>query len=235
MYSNTLKNSENDLSECHAHEVQCGHYNFIDLWFHLVPDYWGIAAPGRRSAAAIVLWALFFVASATPAQELKLPKLGESSTSMFSAEFEHQLGRTWLRIFRSQVPTVNDPLLYDYLENLIYMLATHSQLEDRRIEIVVVDNPTINAFAVPGGVIGIHNGLLLWAQTQDELATVRAALTDGDGDGSRVGQAGLIAHGERHGEGPLIDIGVLSHLTAIDGGAVAEVPVVEEAAPVGVA
>ncbi len=93
---------------------------------------------------------------------------------MFSAEFEHQLGRTWLRFFRSQAPTVDDPLLFDYLENLIYQLVRHSKLEDRRIELVVVDNPAINAFAVPGGVIGIHNGLLLWAQTEDELATVLA-------------------------------------------------------------
>jgi len=107
-------------------------------------------------------------------EELKLPNLGESSTSLFSAEFEHQLGRTWLRIFRSQVSTVNDPLLFDYLESLIYELVTHSQLKDRRVDLVVVDNPNINAFAVPGGVIGVHNGLLLYAQTQDELATVLA-------------------------------------------------------------
>ncbi len=113
-------------------------------------------------------------ASAAVTDELKLPNLGETSTSMFSSEFEHQLGRAWLRMFRSQVPTLNDPLLFDYLENLIYELVTHSQLEDRRIEIVLVDNPTINAFAVPGGVIGIHNGLLLYAQTEDELATVLA-------------------------------------------------------------
>ncbi|CAA0110840.1 Beta-barrel assembly-enhancing protease [Halioglobus japonicus] len=106
--------------------------------------------------------------------ELKLPNLGESSTSMFSSEFEYQLGRAWLREFRSQVPTVDDPLLFDYLENLIYRLATHSKLDDRRIDLVIVDNPTLNAFAVPGGVIGIHNGLLMWAQTEDELATVLA-------------------------------------------------------------
>jgi len=117
---------------------------------------------------------MLFIASASQSEELKLPKLGESSTSMFSAEFEHQLGRAWLRFFRAQVPTVDDPLLFDYLENLIYKLVTHSKLEDRRIELVIVDNPTINAFAVPGGVIGIHNGLLVWAQTEDELATVLA-------------------------------------------------------------
>ncbi|NND68538.1 MAG: M48 family metalloprotease, partial [Halioglobus sp.] len=93
---------------------------------------------------------------------------------MFSSEYEHQLGRAWLSVFRSRAPTVDDPLLFDYLENLIYTLVTHSQLEDRRIELVVVENPTINAFAVPGGVVGVHNGLLLWAQTEDELATVLA-------------------------------------------------------------
>ncbi|MGL4565663.1 MAG: M48 family metallopeptidase, partial [Halioglobus sp.] len=105
-------------------------------------------------------------------QDLNLPNLGESSTSMFSAEYEHQLGRAWLRIFRSQVRTVNDPLLHDYLEHLVYKLASHSKLEDRRLEVVIVDSPEINAFAVPGGIIGVNNGLLLYAQSEDELATV---------------------------------------------------------------
>jgi predicted Zn-dependent protease len=118
----------------------------------------------------------YFIAAPVSAQteELKLPNLGESSTSLFSKEFEHQLGETWLRIFRSQAPTENDPLLFEYLENLIYELVTHSKLEDRRVELVVVNNASINAFAVPGGVIGVHNGLLLYAQTEDELATVLA-------------------------------------------------------------
>lgn len=130
----------------------------------------------RRSAIAFVfVWASSTAAvSSASTEELKLPNLGESSNSMFSSEFEYQLGRAWLSVFRSQVPIVEDPLLFDYLENLIYTLVTHSRLEDRRIELVIVDNPTINAFAVPGGVIGIHNGLLVWAETEDELATVLA-------------------------------------------------------------
>ena len=128
-----------------------------------------------RSALALTLALTLGVSgSAIGNSELKLPNLGESSTSMFSSEFEHELGRAWLRVFRSQAPTVDDPLLFDYLENLVYTLVTHSQLEDRRIELVIVDNPAINAFAVPGGVIGVHNGLFLWAQTEDEMATVLA-------------------------------------------------------------
>jgi predicted Zn-dependent protease len=129
----------------------------------------------RRLGAACFLTVLATWAGGTAATEqLKIPNLGESSTSLFSSEYEHRLGRAWLRVFRSQVQTVDDPLLYDYLEDLIFQLVTHSELQDRRVELVVVDNPTINAFAVPGGVIGVHNGLLVHAQTEDELATVIA-------------------------------------------------------------
>lgn len=127
-----------------------------------------------RYAGHLLVCACLFSATTQASNDLKLPNLGESSTSLFSAEYEHQLGRAWLRAFRSQAPTVDDPLLQDYLETLIYRLVNHSQLEDRRIEVVIVDNPTINAFAVPGGVIGIHNGLLMYAQSEDELATVLA-------------------------------------------------------------
>ncbi|MEH6585289.1 MAG: M48 family metalloprotease [Halioglobus sp.] len=132
------------------------------------------AAQRWRYALPLLLCSLLVAPAGAQTEELKLPNLGESSTSLFSTEFEHQLGRTWLRIFRSQAPTVNDPLLFEYMENLIYSLVTHSKLEDRRIELVLVDNAGINAFAVPGGVIGVHNGLLLYAQTEDELATVLA-------------------------------------------------------------
>ncbi|MEL0333889.1 MAG: M48 family metalloprotease, partial [Halieaceae bacterium] len=105
---------------------------------------------------------------------LKIPNLGESSTSLFSADYEYQLGRMWLRSFRGQAPIKNDPLLYSYLEGLVFELVQHSELQDRRIELVIVDNPTINAFAVPGGVIGVHSGLFQYAMTEDEFATVMA-------------------------------------------------------------
>ncbi len=130
-----------------------------------------------RQAGRLIAPAWLCLALASPVhayQDLKLPNLGESSTSLFSAEYEYQLGRAWLRIFRGQVSLVNDPLLFSYLEDLVFRLVNHSELQDRRVDIVVVDNPTINAFAVPGGVIGIHNGLLLHAQSEDELATVIA-------------------------------------------------------------
>lgn len=143
-------------------------------------------APGpmtgtRRFCLRHALAALLIIAqvaapcvNAQSTEHLKIPDLGDGSSSLFSSDYEHQLGRAWLRVFRSQAATVNDPLLFAYLEDLIFRLVTHSELQDRRIELVVVDNAAINAFAVPGGVIGIHNGLLLHAQTEDELAAVLA-------------------------------------------------------------
>ena len=145
------------------------------LWSLFVRTFHRLATALQRLLPAILLSAVVLSPSGFGATEnLKLPDLGESSTSLFSSQFEHELGRAWLRFFRSQAPTVNDPLMFDYLEDITYRLVTHSELQDRRIELVIVDNPTINAFAVPGGVIGVHNGLFVWAQTEDELATVLA-------------------------------------------------------------
>jgi predicted Zn-dependent protease len=112
--------------------------------------------------------------SGTNTDDLKLPNLGEVSGTVFSAEKEHRLGRAWLRMFRGQVPTSDDPLLADYFDSLIFRLATFSQVQDRRLSVVVVDNQSLNAFAVPGGVIGVHTGLLVQAESEDEVSAVLA-------------------------------------------------------------
>ncbi len=85
---------------------------------------------------------------------------------------EYLLGRAWLMQFRRQAPILSDPQLQDYTERLIYRLVETSQLRERRLEIVLVDAKSINAFAVPGGVVGVHNGLILAAQSEAQLASV---------------------------------------------------------------
>lgn len=104
--------------------------------------------------------------------EIELPMLGDTSSGMISPVQERVLGQKWLRLYRSQVPTSSDPLIIDYLEQLLARLANHSQLEDQRLELVLVQNNTLNAFAVPGGIIGVHTGLLSYAQTENQLAAV---------------------------------------------------------------
>jgi beta-barrel assembly-enhancing protease len=106
--------------------------------------------------------------------QIELPMLGDTSSSMISPRQERILGQEWLRLYRSQVPTSSDHQIIDYLEELIDKMAPHSQLQDPQLSLVLVENDTINAFAVPGGVIGIHTGLIRVAQTEHQLASVIA-------------------------------------------------------------
>ncbi|BFM14959.1 M48 family metalloprotease [Maricurvus nonylphenolicus] len=111
---------------------------------------------------------------ALAASNLNLPELGDASSGIVSRQKEFELGQTWLRLYRSQVPTSSDPLLHDYVEQLLTQLARHSELKDRTLELIVVKNPSMNAFAVPGGVVGVHTGLFLFAQNEDQLSSVLA-------------------------------------------------------------
>jgi len=103
-----------------------------------------------------------------------LPALGDASSAIVSTQQEHQLGRAWLSLVRGQVRQLSDPLLKDYVETSVYRLSETSQLQDRRLEFVLLDSPQINAFAAPGGIIGVNGGLFLHAQTEAEYASVMA-------------------------------------------------------------
>lgn len=103
-----------------------------------------------------------------------LPSLGDASSSIVSPAQEHQLGRAWLGLLRRQVDQLSDPLLKDYVERSVYRLAETSQLDDRRLAFVLLDSPQLNAFAAPGGIIGVNGGLFLNAQSEAEYASVMA-------------------------------------------------------------
>lgn len=128
----------------------------------------------RASLAALPLVVAAALAPLEQArsQDFNLPVLGDTSSIMISPQQERELGQAWLGMFRSRVKTLDDPELQQYLENLLSELAEHSQLTDRRLELIIINNPTMNAFAVPGGIIGIHTGLFSYAETEDQLASV---------------------------------------------------------------
>ena len=120
--------------------------------------------------ALLVLACVF----AQPSLAFNLPSLGDSSSSIISPEQEHQLGRAWLSVLRGQVRQLEDPLLKDYVETSVYRLTESSQLNDRRLEFIILASPELNAFAAPGGIIGVNGGLLMHAQTEAEYASVMA-------------------------------------------------------------
>lgn len=101
-----------------------------------------------------------------------LPELGDISSATVSLEEEKALGGQWLQSLRASAPVVEDPLIQSYAENLLQRLAETSELRDRNLTIIVLLDEAINAFAVPGGIIGINTGLLTQARTEGELGAV---------------------------------------------------------------
>lgn len=111
---------------------------------------------------------------AQPSIASDLPSLGDASSAIVSPQQEHQLGRAWLSLVRGQVDQLSDPQLKDFVETSVYRLGETSQVQDRRLEFVLLNSPQINAFAAPGGIIGVNGGLFLYAQTEAEYASVMA-------------------------------------------------------------
>jgi predicted Zn-dependent protease len=77
-------------------------------------------------------------------------------------------------MLRGSAAEYGDPLLVNYIDGLLWKIAANSQLQDHRLDLIVLDTPVLNAFAVPGGVVGINAGLLLSAQDEQEFASVIA-------------------------------------------------------------
>jgi predicted Zn-dependent protease len=122
----------------------------------------------------IIFILLLAVSMPSFAASNNLPILGDSTSGLISLDQEYRLGRIWLRNLRKQATTLNNPVLTDFTEELIYRLASNSQVTDRRLEIVILDSKELNAFAVPGGVIGINAGLFLHAENEAQFAAVLA-------------------------------------------------------------
>lgn len=112
-------------------------------------------------------------ASAEAVYDYGLPELGSGGTSVSGSE-EFRLGRAWLRQFRAQTQTWHDPVAQAYVESLIARLLPYSEIGDTRLIVTLVDSRLLNAFAVPGGVVGVNAGLFTFATSQDAFASVLA-------------------------------------------------------------
>ncbi len=128
----------------------------------------------HKFSIAWLLTLVFICAPLEAAKDLNLPALGDSSSGIVSLEKEREIGQNFLRALRAQAPILNDPLLQDYLEHLIYRLASYSQLQDRRLDVVLIRSPLINAFAAPGGIVGVNYGLFFYGETEHEVSAILA-------------------------------------------------------------
>ncbi len=108
----------------------------------------------------------------SPAQ--KLPDLGDSSQSVMSPAQERKLGEAIVRQIRGAGAYMDDPEVNDYLNELGNRLVTATRDVRQDFTFFAVPDAQINAFALPGGFIGVNSGLILLAQNESQLASVLA-------------------------------------------------------------
>ncbi len=104
----------------------------------------------------------------------QLPEIGAPASQVISPGQEQQLGEVLAAQIRGAFPTIDDPELNTYIQTLGTRLLGGGVDTQINFNFMLVNDPNINAFAAPGGVIVIHTGLLTSARSESELAGVVA-------------------------------------------------------------
>ena len=108
------------------------------------------------------------------AQNIELPDMGSSAGSVLSPEQESRYGARMLYELRRVDLVLEDPLIDDYIHALGYRLVALSERPEQEFTFFVVRSDEINAFAAPGGYVGINVGLMHTAESESEVAAVLA-------------------------------------------------------------
>src|SRR3970282_576943 len=104
-----------------------------------------------------------------------LPELGDAAGAAIAPQVERRIGESIVREIRYRDPAyVDDAEVTAYLESLGRRLLSTIPDARHEFEFFAVRDPAINAFALPGGFVGVHTGLLVAAESESELASVLA-------------------------------------------------------------
>ncbi len=129
------------------------------------------------SLACLLLACLLLVTTTARGQasgEASLPSIGGVGGGLISEQQENDIGRQVMISIRRSASQIEDPLVYDYLSAVIYRLVPSAPLENRDLTLALIDSPAINAFAVPGNIVGVNGGLFLNAENEQQFASVLA-------------------------------------------------------------
>ena len=127
----------------------------------------------KHATLALSIALLVFVSGAG-ADDIKLPDMGSPADAVLSTNDESRLGRMIMRDIRRSGQVVEDPLVIEYVNDIGSRIVAQTNDGDHDFTFFVVNDPRINAFALPGGYIGLHTGLLEATRNEDELAGVVA-------------------------------------------------------------
>ncbi len=128
----------------------------------------------KTLAFALFLSFVTIPTTAIEIENIKLPDMGDSSGTLISPTQEKELGAAFCRSLHSRININQDAEIQHYIQSIGNQLVTNSDLPSNPFHFFVVLDNQINAFAGPGGYIGINAGLLLLTESESELASVMA-------------------------------------------------------------
>ena len=127
----------------------------------------------KRLLLTVTLGALVFTTGAG-ADDIRLPDMGSPADAILNNSDEARIGRMIMRDIRMSGQVMEDPLVTEYLNAIGSRIGAQTNEGQQSFEFFAVNDSRINAFALPGGYIGVHTGLLEATRNEDELAGVVA-------------------------------------------------------------
>lgn len=128
----------------------------------------------QKIPALILISYLALTAPQNVHSEIQLPDIGDPATSILSPAEEQRLGSVILSQIRRSLNVINDAEIHTYINSLGTKLVTAGLDSDIDFTFLCVQDPTLNAFAAPGGIIAVNTGLIRATASESELAGVVA-------------------------------------------------------------
>jgi predicted Zn-dependent protease len=128
-----------------------------------------------RKFSLVLLATTLTLATLSSVAQVNLPDIGSPADAVLSKNDEARLGRAIMAHIRQSGDVVEDPLVTEYVNEIGHRIGAQANSDGiYKFSFFVVEDPAINAFALPGGFIGVHTGLLEATRNEDELAGVLA-------------------------------------------------------------
>jgi predicted Zn-dependent protease len=128
----------------------------------------------RRSLISLIFMVATLLggAAAALAGSNELPDMGAPENVTLSRSDEYQIGLMIVRGLRDQGEVLEDPEVNDYIQSIGSRIAAQTPENGQSFQYFVVRDPSINAFALPGGFIGVNSGLITSTTNESQLASV---------------------------------------------------------------
>ena len=123
------------------------------------------------------LFLIFLAASNlsyTQESSIELPLIGDRLSGAVSQTEEESLGRQFLRDLKRETPILYDPIVQEWTELFVYKVGEQSKVSKKAFELILIEDNSLNAFAAPGGIIGVNAGLFKHSDNEAQFASVIA-------------------------------------------------------------